>query len=56
MLFLYESIEALPIYTIYFLGDELGIRRTPVLKVFACVIDLGDQQIIDAKNQKTNEG
>jgi hypothetical protein len=25
------SIEALPIYTIYFLGDELGICQTPVL-------------------------
>ena len=45
------SIEALPIYTIYFLGDELGIRRTPVLKVFPCVIDMGDQQIIDAKSE-----
>ena len=45
------STEALPIYTIYFLGDELGIRRTPVLKVFPCVIDMGDQQIIDAKSE-----
>ena len=45
------SIEALPIYTIYFLGDELGIRRTPVLKVFPFVIDMRDQQIIDAKSE-----
>ena len=44
-------IEALPIYTIYFLGEELGIRRTPVLKVFPCVVDMGDQQIIDAKSE-----
>jgi len=45
------SIEALPIYNIYFLGDELGIRRTPVLKVFPNVIDMRDQQIIDANSE-----
>jgi len=45
------SIEALPIYTIYFLGDELGIRKTPVLKVFPYVIDMRNQQIIDAKSE-----
>ena len=45
------SIEALPIYTLYFLGNELGIRETPVLKVFPFVIDMRDQQIIDAKSE-----
>jgi hypothetical protein len=45
------SIEALPIYTIYFLGAELGIKKTPVLKVFPTVIDMGDQQVIDAKSE-----
>ena len=45
------ALEALPIYAIYFLGDELGIRETPVLKVFPQVIDLGDKQIIEAKSE-----
>ena len=44
-------IEALPIYTIYFLGDELGICETPVLKVFSNVLDLGTQQIVNAKGE-----
>jgi len=45
------TIEALPIYTIYFLGDELGIRRTPVLKIYPIVIDLGDEQIVESKSE-----
>ena len=45
------TVEALPIYTIYFLGNELGIRKTPVLKVFPYVIDLGDEQIVEAKSE-----
>jgi hypothetical protein len=45
------TVEALPIYTIYFLGDELGIRRTPVLKVFPCITDLGDKETVEAKNE-----
>ena len=45
------TIEALPIYTIYFLGEELGIRKTPVLKVFPKVVDLGDDQTVEAKSE-----
>jgi hypothetical protein len=45
------TVEALPIYAIYFLGNELGIRKTPVLKVFPYVMDLGDEQIVEEKNE-----
>jgi hypothetical protein len=45
------SIEALPIYTIYFFGKELGICKTPVLKVFSTVMDMGTQQIVEAKSE-----
>ena len=44
------SIDALPIYAIYFLGDELGICKTPVLKVFTSILDVGAQQIVNAKS------
>jgi len=45
------TIDALPIYTIYFLGKELEICETPVLKVFPCIMDLGAQQIVHAKSE-----
>ena len=45
------TVEALPIYTIYFLGKELGICKTPVLKVFSGVMDMGTQQIVEAKSE-----
>jgi hypothetical protein len=45
------TLEALPIYSIYFLGEELGIRKTPVLKVFPCIMDLGDEETIDVRNE-----
>ena len=44
------SIDALPIYAIYFLGNELGICKTPVLKVFFNILDVGAQQIVQAKS------
>ena len=43
-------MEALPIYAIYFLGKDLEICDTPVLKVFTSIMDLGAQQIIHAKS------
>jgi hypothetical protein len=46
-----QTVEALPIYTIYFLGNELGIRETPVLKVFPQIIDLGVDETLDARNE-----
>ena len=46
-----DSIEALPIYAIYFLGKELGICETPVLKVFSRIMDLGTQQIVEAQSE-----
>ena len=45
------TVEALPIYAIYFLGDELGICETPVLKVFSSILDVGAQQIVHAKSE-----
>ena len=45
------TLEALPIYAIYFLGDELGICKTPVLKVFSSILDIGAQQIVEAKSE-----
>ena len=44
------TLVALPIYAIYFLGNELGICKTPVLKVFSCILDVGAQQIVEAKS------
>jgi hypothetical protein len=44
-------IEALPIYAIYFLGNELGICKTPVLRVFPKIMDMGTQQIVEAKSE-----
>jgi hypothetical protein len=45
------TVKALPIYTIYFLGKELGIYTTPVLKVFPNVMDLGVNQVVDVKSE-----
>ena len=45
------SVEALPIYAIYFLGDELGICDTPVLRIFPHVTDLRTEQTVQAKNE-----
>ena len=45
------TLEALPIYAIYFLGNELGICHTPVLKVSFNVLDVGAQKIVEAKSE-----
>ena len=45
------TLEALPIYAIYFLGNELGICHTPVLKVSFNILDVGAQKIVDAKSE-----
>ena len=44
------NLKALPIYAIYFLGNELGICRTPVLKVSYNILDVGTQKIVEAKS------
>ena len=44
------TVEALPIFAIYFLGDELGICHTPVLKVSPIIMDVGAQKIVEAKS------
>ena len=42
--------EPVQIYTIYFLGRDLGICDTPVLSVNPIVIDVATQQIVKEKN------
>jgi len=43
--------EPVQIYTIYFLGRELGICDTPVLSVNPVVIDMATNQIVKEKNE-----
>ena len=46
-----ESKEPIPIYTIYFLGNDLKICDTPVLRVFPVTIDVATQQVVEAKSK-----
>ena len=43
--------EPLQIYAIYFLGDDLKICDTPVLRVFPTVVDVATQQEVKAKSK-----
>jgi len=45
------KINPLPIYTIYFLGDDLKICDTPVLSVFPVIRDVATQEIVNAKSR-----
>ena len=39
------------IYSIYFLGDDLKIRDTPVLSIFPEVVDVATKEIVHAKSK-----
>jgi len=43
--------EPLQIYSIYFLGDDLKIRDTPVLSVFPVVCDVAAGEVVAGKSQ-----
>jgi hypothetical protein len=43
--------KALQIYTIYFLGKDLGICDTPVLSVFPVIRDVATQTVIEGQNE-----
>jgi hypothetical protein len=46
-----KVVEPLEIYAIYFLGEGLGIRDTPVISVFPDVRDLATNEVIEGKNK-----
>jgi hypothetical protein len=46
-----DTIRPLQIYAIYFLGNELGICDTPVLRIFPNVVDVATETVIEAKNK-----
>jgi hypothetical protein len=43
--------EPVPIYTIYFLGDDLKICDTPVLSVFPVITDVATQKEVKARSK-----
>ena len=46
-----EEIDAMQIYTIYFLGKELGIYDTPVLSVSPEIKDVSTGEIVNSDNK-----
>ena len=46
--------KALQIYTIYFLGKDLGICDTPVLSVFPVIQDVATQTVVEGQNEFIN--
>ena len=46
-----ERIEAMQIFSIYFLGDDLKICDTPVLSIFPEVMDVATRQIVKTKSE-----
>ena len=46
-----EKVEAIQIYSIYFLGDDLKIHDTPVLSIFPEVMDVATKEIVNAKSK-----